>query len=526
MDSNDLCICELEECRLYLNNPIMLPCGSTICQNHVDQNEKEKHKCSICQEDHPIPENGFPLNKAIIKIIANGCHLKHSHRNILDSIQRFDDFVKLHESFDSFNLIYNFFSNLRNQVDLHRDQLTEKINEKSDKILSELKIQEEIFKKNAQNLKTINLDELKEQKLEWLTKSRNPYLERNDLNTLTDHIVKTNQTIKNEIELLEKNSLMKTNIDFVPIDSSSFGVLYTYPNLIKYSALLGQPIKKFNHEEINLVKVDDKSKIIITSTDTNVIIYDYESCLSLRSFQQKKCSQILTTNSKRFITCSEEKIIKVWDLNFGYKRLKTINAISQICSICLISDDEIACSFKDGTINIWNIVSSIKIKSIKANDGEIKLLKLSLDSKKLIFATLDYVIKVLDYKSIQLTQEIQVHSSIVSALEFNSNGNLMSGSIDKTIKIWNIENGEMLKSIEFETQINCIKLIIDNIIVIGTGNYFNNNILIFDLNRETILRSFSPRIGSYIRDLIYLPNGNLITLIGDELKMWNFLDLC
>ena len=137
--NNDLCVCEFDECKLYLENPVILPCGATICQNHISLTTKDIFSCSSCEEDHLIPKNGFPINKALMKIIENGCHLKFYHKQIFDSIQQFDENLKKHESFDSYGLIYNFFAKIRNKIDIHRDQSIDKINKKSDEVLAQLK---------------------------------------------------------------------------------------------------------------------------------------------------------------------------------------------------------------------------------------------------------------------------------------------------------------------------------------------------------------------------------------------------
>ena len=71
---NYLCVCELEDCQLFLENPIILPCGSAICEEHLE-NCEEKYFCTICDKEHPVPEDGFPINKFAQKTIQSGVHL-------------------------------------------------------------------------------------------------------------------------------------------------------------------------------------------------------------------------------------------------------------------------------------------------------------------------------------------------------------------------------------------------------------------------------------------------------------------
>ncbi len=66
-------ICNLKKCRLYLENPIILPCcGSTICNEHENDFEikdEDKFKCPICKKQEPIPQNGFEINRKIMNSI-------------------------------------------------------------------------------------------------------------------------------------------------------------------------------------------------------------------------------------------------------------------------------------------------------------------------------------------------------------------------------------------------------------------------------------------------------------------------
>ena len=60
---SDLYSCD--KCKLFLQDPILLPCGNTICLQHVSQNLK-LYSCGQCNQHHEIPDSGFPFNKKIL----------------------------------------------------------------------------------------------------------------------------------------------------------------------------------------------------------------------------------------------------------------------------------------------------------------------------------------------------------------------------------------------------------------------------------------------------------------------------
>ena len=58
-------VCNYEDCNLIYENPVTLPCGKSICKQHLEQYENdEKYKCCFCKEQHEIPKNGFVVNNS------------------------------------------------------------------------------------------------------------------------------------------------------------------------------------------------------------------------------------------------------------------------------------------------------------------------------------------------------------------------------------------------------------------------------------------------------------------------------
>ena len=74
---------ECEICNEIFEQPILLPCGKTICNKHVSDmtntskriktevsdERKVKIHCSLCHCDHIQPIDGFEIDKSIEKLI-------------------------------------------------------------------------------------------------------------------------------------------------------------------------------------------------------------------------------------------------------------------------------------------------------------------------------------------------------------------------------------------------------------------------------------------------------------------------
>ena len=157
--SQKVFICDLNDCKLFLERPVLMPCcGSTICQEHEQSIDIKdgKYKCPVCEEQENYPQNGFPLNKKIMKLIENGDHFGEMRKRVLNSIPILESIIKEHETMNSEGIIYDYFAELRNQVDTHREEIIEQIYNKSAEILALLRDQEEIMKKNSKDLIKMN----------------------------------------------------------------------------------------------------------------------------------------------------------------------------------------------------------------------------------------------------------------------------------------------------------------------------------------------------------------------------------
>jgi len=129
-------------CKNVLVDPILLPCGETVCKAHTD--EISKGKCTFCSEFHKAPQYGFPSNKIVKNLLekrVNNINLKFSQFNDCNKIiQHLNKNLKEIETIqkDPENYISEYFGELTRQVDLRRETLIEDINKYSDELIQKI----------------------------------------------------------------------------------------------------------------------------------------------------------------------------------------------------------------------------------------------------------------------------------------------------------------------------------------------------------------------------------------------------
>jgi hypothetical protein len=172
---NSIC-CKV--CNCILNKPVILPCGETICAKH-DYIYKNKHtcKCQLCEKERFLDESeSFPQNKAIEGLLeadisklnlGDDYKIAWEYLNALSYNQ--DKYEKLKSSPEEF--IHEKFQAMRHKVDLVRERLIQKINDRSDKIIADIDSYEHECKMNLSSIKPcpkeLDISTIKEELTVW-----------------------------------------------------------------------------------------------------------------------------------------------------------------------------------------------------------------------------------------------------------------------------------------------------------------------------------------------------------------------
>jgi hypothetical protein len=151
-------------CWKLLQDPVILPCGKTICKSHT--NENSSLNCTFCFESHSKPAKGFPANDLIQEMLKmelntlniNVCKSEECRKSIHDLKAIFKEIEVMQT--DPEYYISEHFDELNRQVDLRRETLIIEIQQCSNKIIEEIakaksecvalaKVKADMFKGNS-----------------------------------------------------------------------------------------------------------------------------------------------------------------------------------------------------------------------------------------------------------------------------------------------------------------------------------------------------------------------------------------
>ena len=243
-------ICQYEECQLILENPVTLSCGNTLCQHHLDKLNLNdvKFKCFFCYKQHTIPEEGFTVNKTMIKIIESFYQSNSLMKEINESFCELNKSIQVYDNINLDNYVDDYFAEIRKRVDINRQESIQEINKKSDQIIKILKQKEEKCKENAKKIVKVDHQHFLNNELpSW--KQRSKKLDKDGLENLLENIKQKIKSVNCEIENIKNQLILNESIEFKKHETKQrFGELITKNLRSNLSDECGKLIKTFKHK--------------------------------------------------------------------------------------------------------------------------------------------------------------------------------------------------------------------------------------------------------------------------------------
>jgi hypothetical protein len=229
-------------CSKIYKNPFVLPCGDTICEEHLNESQVLKSnsiKCQSCEEVYEVKHNQIIRpNKELQKLILNERYLNDEEKSLKQQLeQSLRDFLNLNElfqdvkkSFDSD--CHNHFQEIRHKIDMQRVELNDQIDKIYMTLIEQTKDMEQKYSKSLNDFKVESFDFDKEQKILNET-FRDVNLSAESIKMLQSKQDETIASIKLKVseinqlkKVLIKSNEFKSNANAnVLIDRDSFGQL-------------------------------------------------------------------------------------------------------------------------------------------------------------------------------------------------------------------------------------------------------------------------------------------------------------
>uniref|UniRef100_A0A1I7ZTI3 WD_REPEATS_REGION domain-containing protein n=1 Tax=Steinernema glaseri TaxID=37863 RepID=A0A1I7ZTI3_9BILA len=193
---------------------------------------------------------------------------------------------------------------------------------------------------------------------------------------------------------------------------------------------------------------------------------------SLPGHGEPVISTQFSPNGRGLASGSGDMTVRFWDTNLELPYFTSKGHTNWVlCISWSPNNKKLASACKDGAICIWNPVDGKQMgKALKAHKQWITALAwnpLHKDpaSRYLASAGKDTCIRIWDTVQMKVERVLGGHTAGVTCLRWGGEGLLYSGSQDRTIKVWRVEDGVMCRSLAGHAHwINTLALNVDYVL--------------------------------------------------------------
>ena len=311
---------------------------------------------------------------------------------------------------------------------------------------------------------------------------------------------------------------------FLPDNS---GILAVTRNLmLLLDTFKGEIIRKFDgHKKFITAFTFSKDCSIIASVSEDVTIKLWEKATGrmISSFPSPdSCSvnfMTFSSNGQSLIFGANHSI-QIMDISNG----NIVNRFVFIDSSSIAFSSDLILTGLGGMICLWDQTTGKTVKEFTdfGHSHIVNSVAFSPDEKLVVSGSDGSDAKSIilwDAKTGKLVKFFQGHGDKVVSLCFSTDGkNIVSGSLDKTVKYWNISTGLLIKSFEFGPTLKCVSFSKDGKIIMAGGS------MIKLWNRATgdLIKTFEGHT-SHVSCVGFSPDGKhiLSSSLDKTMKLWD-----
>jgi WD40 repeat protein len=236
-------------------------------------------------------------------------------------------------------------------------------------------------------------------------------------------------------------------------------------------------------------------------------------------FVESVAVRIILLNNHSFATGHSDGIIRIWDIKTKAQLQQLTGHKYVLTVLVLINDDLLASSDWNSTINLWNYTNGILIKRFYFENPILDIVLFNVEN--LIFCCDNEIhiwnLIIEDTVKILKGHEARIHClTLVSAPDL-----LASGSLDNTIRVWNLTTGRQTLTFHAD-RVKCLLLLENQSQLLASGE-FDHLIKFWSLKQQTgsITRLFGHT--GAVTALVSLKQSHMASSSADmTIKIWNY----
>lgn len=310
---------------------------------------------------------------------------------------------------------------------------------------------------------------------------------------------------------------MDHNNDIVVTGSSDHGLrVYNLSNGKQTKELFS---KRYGHHEwVTTCQILNSRRIVSGGMDSLICLWEPSGvkCKTFTDHQGSISKVVADKSSGVFLSASYDSSVRVWN-EFSAGSLCCLSGIHKgpvtelnwQSSLCVSAG-------KDGLCALWDLNNEKCIGKQKWHMSQVSNIVFHSDKQNNLIITTgvsDGILNVVDMRSMKQIFHQPVHKMAINFVGTNQKGQLVTGSADNTLKVFDMKNNyKVIGELKSTDAVYCGD-ILGNVVVAGCGD---GNLLCYDLNTMECAWGYGCEKKGGIRCVSFVPDKMKILTAGES----------
>ena len=232
----------------------------------------------------------------------------------------------------------------------------------------------------------------------------------------------------------------------------------------------------FESDYANSIAFCPNNEVLISGEKDSTIKFwslpDRELVCTLTGHQKAVNSVAVHPKGKLIASASDDKTVNLWSVRSG-KQFCTLRHTDNVIAVAFSPNGEVLASsgdINDKTVKLWFLSDnkSITLKGHSDWFGGVYAIAFSPDSKLIASGSKDKTIKIWQVDTGKEVMTLEGHNDDITSVAISADNKILaSGSKDKTLKLWALTTGKLISTINHPEKIQAVVYSRDRILATG-----------------------------------------------------------